>query len=384
LGGTVTNDPTIQFIHSGQAIFLKATGSDANVVFTESMKATAPTTVYNPIVATTGDQQMIANLMVVNNGANALLADGIRVRFNDAYQAATTDDIEKMGNFGENISSYRNGKKLIVEQRPLIAANDTIFLRITNAVAKDYRLQIGTIDFVQTNVTAYLEDTYKGSKTVLNLNGAVNDVDFSITSDAASANQDRFRIVFAGGKSAPVIFTHVKAGQQGSNVLVAWEVSNQADIKQYEVERSADGLNFTKVFTQTAIANIAMYNWLDNKPSDVNNFYRIRSITNSGEEKISQVVNVKLIKGNPGISCYPNPVVNGIISLRFTDMEKGDYQLRLLSTEGRLMFTQNMYHNGSNALQTLKPSGKIAAGNYMLDIIKPDNSHIHTAVVIIN
>lgn len=390
LGGTVTNDPTIQFIHSGQAVFLKATGSDANVVFTESMKAAAPTTVYNPIIATSGDQQIIANLMVVNNAGNIALADGIRVRFSDAYQASTADDIEKMGNFGENISSYRNGKKLIVEQRPTIAANDTIFLRITNAAIKMYRLQIGTIDFVQANITAYLQDIYLNTTTALDINGKTNEIDFSVTNDAASANPDRFRIIFSGGKSLPVIFTQVKAtqtagpGGQGNNVSVAWEVSNQDNIKYYELERSVDGLNFTKMFTQTANASNGIYNWLDIDPSDVNNFYRIRSFANNKEEKISQVVNVKLIKGNPGISCYPNPAVNGIISLQFTNMEKGNYQVRLVNTAGLLMFTQNIYHNGGNTTQVIKPAGNIATGNYILDIAKPDSSHIHKAVVIIN
>jgi trimeric autotransporter adhesin len=391
LGGTTTADPTIQFIHSGQAVFLKATGADANVIFTESMKATTPTTVYNPIVATSGDQQIIANLMVVDKTGGAdLLADGIRVRFNNTYQSATTDDIEKMGNFGENLSSYRNGKKLIVEQRPMIAENDTIFLRITNASIKDYRLQIGTIDFVQAKVTAYLQDIYLNKTTALDVAGKINEIDFSVTADAASANPDRFKIIFKGEKATPVIFTHVKAtqtagsGVQNNHVVVWWQVSNQADVQQYEVERSADGVNFTKMVTQTASVNNGTYNWLDTDPSNVNNFYRIRSISINGDEKISEQVNVKIVTGKPGISCYPNPVVNGMISLRFTNMQKGNYQARLINTAGVLLFTQNIFYAGDNAVQTLKPVANVATGNYVLDIVKPDNSHVQTAIVIIN
>jgi hypothetical protein len=65
-------------------------------------------------------------------------------------------------------------------------------------------------------------------------------------------------------------------------------------------------------------------------------------------------------------------------------MEKGNYQLRLINTSGLLMFTQNIFHNGSNTTQVLKPAGNIATGNYILDIGKPDNGHIHKTVVIIN
>ncbi len=386
LTGTVNNDPTIQFIHSGQAVFLKASTANANVVFTESMKAVAPTTVYNPIVATPGDQQIIANLMVVNAGT-ASLADGIRVRYDAAYQSSTADDIEKMGNFGENISSYREGKKLIVEQRPMIASKDTIFLRMTNLAVKDYRFQIGTVDFVQSNVTAFLQDTYLSSVTGIDLTGNINDINFSVTTDPASADQDRFRIIFAAAGPLPVSFTSVKAAQQAGNIAVEWKVSNQVNIKQYELEKSTNGSAFEKVNTQSVIGasgSDATYNWLDTKPVVGDNFYRVRSIGNGGEEKLSQLVNVKIAKGNPAVTVYPNPVVNRTVSVQFTDMEKGIYQLRIVSTTGQVVFTQTINHSGGSAVQTVKPGETISAGNYIMDIIKPDNSHIRKGITIVN
>jgi hypothetical protein len=157
-------------------------------------------------VNTGGEQQLITNLMILNPGNIASLADGIRVQYNDNYIAGINDDDEKMGNFAENISSYRGGKKLIVERRPMIGAHDTIFLRISNTGIKDYRLQIGAIDFVQTGIPAHLEDSYLGTSSSIELGGTVNNYDFSITADPASAAQDRFRIVFGTAvTSLPVL-----------------------------------------------------------------------------------------------------------------------------------------------------------------------------------
>jgi len=383
LPGSPTAAPNSRYIHSGQAFLLRATGTDASVVITEGMK-TGNLSVLNPIVNTAGDQQIVANLMIVNGANDPSLADGLRVRFDGTYKANTTDDILKMGNFAENISSYREAKKLIVEKRPMIQKTDTIFLRITNTGVKNYRFQIGTIDFVQTNVTAFLQDTWLNTNKPLNLDGSVTNVDFSITANPASANQDRFRIVFAAAAPLPAAFTNVKAAQENSHIAVEWKVTNQRSIAKYELEKSTDGVNFTKVNTQQAVtATDATYNWLDVNPVLGNNYYRIRSIGVGTDVKISQVVKVVMGKGiAPAITIYPNPVVNKTVTMLFTNMEKGVYQLRLFNTMGQLVLARSVNHTGGTAMQALVFDKGIAKGNYRLEIVKPDNSKISQSIII--
>ncbi len=389
LGGPATPDAMARYIHSGQAFFLRTTGTvgltDATVNFTEATKSSDVSTV-NPIIGGTNDQQMIVNLMIVNPGNIESLADGFRVRYDAAYSAELIDDIQKMGNFGENISSYRLSKKLIVEKRPMIVSKDTIFIRMTNTSVKDYRFQIGTLDFVQSSATAWLQDTWLNTVTGLNLTGAVNNIDFSVTSDPASANQDRFRIIFALNGPLPVTFTSVKAWQQNKDIAVEWKVSNQVNIQKYEVEKSTDGANFSKVSTQVAIGSNggnATYNWLDMNPVVGNNFYRIRSIGIGADIKISEMVLVKIVKGNPAITVYPNPVVNQIVHIKFTDMEKGDYQIRLINANGQLLLVKKITHTGTNLIQPIE-LGNMPGGYYQLEITKPDNSKTVKAITVIN
>ena len=299
LGGGPFPDATARYIHSGQAFFLRTTGTagitDATVNFIENYKVST-VSVVNPIVPTVGDQQLITNLLIRNTDNVVSLADGIRVRFDRNYSAGITDDIEKMANFAENISSYRGGKKLIVEKRPMIQSVDTIFLRITNAGIKDYRLQLGTIDFVQTELPAMLEDNYLHTTTKIDLQGSVTNYDFSVTADPASSATDRFMIVFGKGKiDVPVVIT-----------------------------------------------------------------------------------------GTKGISVYPNPVTNKMLTLQFNDMVKGIYQLRLINTVGQVVMTQQVSHNGGSSTQMIGLDKNATNGNYRLEIIKPDNSRVMKALVIID
>jgi hypothetical protein len=286
-------DNTLRYMQSGQAFLLKATGANANVVFTEAHK-TASVPVINPIVPTAGDQQLLVNLMIVNESNKTSLADGLRIRYDNSYRASVNDDIEKMGNFAENISSYREGKKLIVEQRPMIVAKDTVFLRTSNLGIRNYRLQINSIDFVQNGVIAILQDTWLKTKTRLNLDGNLNSFDFNVTADPASAAPDRFRIVFKGlAADVPVI------------------------------------------------------------PA-----------------------------GPKGITVYPNPVSNRTLQVRFTDMEKGMYQLRLVNVSGQDVFIKAVNHNGGDALQTVYLPHGTAKGSYRLVFIKPDETKITKSIVV--
>jgi hypothetical protein len=386
LGGTTT-DATARYIHSGQAFFLRTTGTsgttDATVQFTEPVKAAA-VSIVNPIVAGVDEQQLIVNLMLVNAGNVESLADGLRVRFNDSYSATVTDDVEKMGNFAENISSFRSGKKLIVENRPMITANDTIFLKMTNTGIKDYRFQMGTLNFVQPVVTAWLQDTYLNTNTPIDLNGAVNNIVFNVTAVSGSANPDRFRIVFNLSGPLPISITSIKAYQQNKDIAVEWKVSSELNMKQYEVEKSTDGINFVKMFTQPAIANNGtdiIYKWLDVTPVIGSNFYRIRAIENSASAKYSAIAKVALGKSDPAINVFPNPVTGTMFSVQFTAMEKGTYQLRLINMAGQVVSQQKLVHAGGSATQTVAVLN-IAAGEYQLQIIKPDNSTVIKPVII--
>ncbi len=384
LGGT-SSDPTARYIHSGQAFFLRTTGTsgttNATVNFTEATKA-SNVSVINPVMQGPTVEQLITNLMIVNPGNIESLADGIRVSFDDSYSADTTDDIEKMGNFAENISSYRETKKLIVENRPMISAHDTIFLRLTNTGIKNYRFQVGTLDFVQANVIAYLQDAYTGINTSLDLSGSINNVDFNVTTDPASAAPGRFMIVFGPGAPLPISFISIKAYQaaspvgQAANVAVEWKVASELNMKNYEVERSADGSAFSKVGAQTATGNNnndITYNWLDINPLLGNNFYRVKGIANSGEIKYSGIAKVTIGKAGSGITIYPNPVTNKMINVQFSGMDKGIYQVRLINSIGQVVFTQQLTHTGGSATKTIVLAN-VAGGNYQLEIIQPGNT----------
>ncbi len=148
------------------------------------------------------------------------------------------------------------------------------------------------------------------------------------------------------------------------------------NIQKYEVEKSTNGINFASATTKLATGNSSSdvtYSWLDVNVVTGDNFYRVRSIGIGGEIKYSTIVKVKIGKGNPVITVYPNPVINKTISVQLTGMDKGIYRLRLINTTGQVVFAKQLTHTGGSATQTVGLNN-VAAGNYQLEIIKPDNT----------
>jgi hypothetical protein len=327
------------------------------------------------------DKQLLLDLVTVDPGNFETYVDGLAVRYNTGYLASTADDIDKISRAGENIASYREVRDLSDEKRPLFYSTDTIFLHITNTGIRDYRFKIIMQQFSVTGLMAKVDDNYLHTSTLLDTYGSITNIDFSVTADPASADPFRFTIVIITARPLPVNITKFAATQQAKNIALEWKVSNQLNMLKYEVERSTNGINFTTAAVQSAIAgNSYTYNWVDEHTTTGNNFYRIRCVGITGSTSYSTIVNVKMGSDFSGINIYPNPVINNIIALQFTGMQKGIYNLRLLSSMGQVLFTNSINLNSSNSTQTVTPLGNMAKGNYYLEIVGPDNFKVSKSI----
>ena len=375
-------------IQSSQAFFVvTASNAPASIVFNENNKATENNLAMFRPASGAHPRHMSSlriSLYLPNTGSPALFGDGTMAEFAEQLSAGVDQqDAIKFNNINETVALIRNTRALAIERRPLITANDTLFLRLTKTTARKYRL-----DFIPTgldpSLTAFLEDSYTATSTPLNMVGNTS-YSFIINGDAASAKPDRFRIVFKTAGPLPVTFKTIKAYQQASNIAVEWEVGNELNIAKYEIEKSTDGINFVKVNTTSAMGanrTSTTYSWIDINPVTGNNFYRIRSIDQNGAFEFTRVVIVKTGKGTPAISVYPNPVTDGVIGVEFKNMQQGKYDLRLINSLGQVITIKRITHVAGTSMETMTPEGKMTTGTYQLEITAPDNNVSTIGVIV--
>lgn len=196
-----------------------------------------------------------------------------------------------------------------VEHHSNLAESDTVFYNLGQVRAKTYQFEFVAENIAPTGLAAFLEDTYLNTKTPVSLTGTTL-VDFNVIDEPGSYASDRFRLVLGRAAPVPVTFTSIRANKHDRNtIMVEWKVDNELNIHHYELERSADGRNFSKVNEQAARGNgsgaALVYNWLDINPLEGDNFYRVRSVGIANDNKLSQVVKVNMGKLPSEITVFP-------------------------------------------------------------------------------
>ena len=162
----------------------------------------------------------------------------------------------------------------------------------------------------------------------------------------------------------PVRLTSFKATAVASGIQLLWATSQEINTKQFEIEKSTDGIHFTGISKVASSGNSSIvhnYNLIDTKPVNGLNYYRLKTVDISGNFSYSNIV--KINYGLKNISIFPNPAIdmvtvqhpvstNAIIVI--TDMQ------------GRRINTQNI--NPANTSDNISVKN-LSKGQYMVKYI---------------
>jgi subtilisin-like proprotein convertase family protein len=369
-------------IQSSQAFLVQNAGAGSINVNENAKIVPTSSTVFRPMAPATNPVQFgyISTLLMYENGSidSLQLVDGALMMYrNDYSNDIDLEDAKKMNNFSsENFGVSSNGQWMQIEKRTGIQADDTIFFKAKSYRVRDYQLKIEAANIDQAGLSAFLEDKYLQTSTPVSLDGATV-YRFKVTVDSGAWRPDRFRIVFKQNVVLPVTFSSVKAYLNNEYINVDWKTEHELSIANYEVEKSTDGVRFTKAYTETNVVNNdrgAAYSWVDKNPLKGFNFYRIRSKDVNGTVKYTAVVKVLFGKSTPAITLYPNPLVDGTFNLYFVNEASGEYKLRLLNSAGQLIDAVKINHAATSPTETFKPKQQLLQGNYILEITKPDGT----------
>jgi endonuclease I len=176
----------------------------------------------------------------------------------------------------------------------------------------------------------------------------------------------------------PVTLTDITAVKNNETVWVKWNVSMETNAKQYEVERSIDGVSFNKVGL-VAAQNKPTYSFGDDNLLKANTlFYRVKMVDIDGRFTYSKIVSVKINNKAGAVTIFPNPAANEItVSLHQPMQNKA--VVKITDVAGKELMKQDVIAAQNNI--KLKVS-TLPAGKYLLFIISGDNV-IHDSFIIV-
>jgi hypothetical protein len=112
----------------------------------------------------------------------------------------------------------------------------------------------------------------------------------------------------AAASVLPVKFQSLEATSSSNSVTLKWMVAAEEHLSGYDVEKSIDGKNFSKIGFVSA-SNQPNYSFLDSKAS-ATIYYRIRSVDLDGRYAFSTIALVKAGKSLIVLNAYPSPFTN--------------------------------------------------------------------------
>ncbi|CAN5309694.1 hypothetical protein BH09BAC2_BH09BAC2_05460 [soil metagenome] len=184
--------------------------------------------------------------------------------------------------------------------------------------------------------------------------------------------------------AVPVTFVSLNAYQKNAGIQLDWNVANEIGIRNYEVQRSANGMNFGKQATVSAGINTGNYTWFDNAPNNGVNFYRVSAVDMEGKISYTNIVKIVTGNNNSSIIISPNPVIGKTVTLQMNNILKGDYNVSVISLSGQVVYTSKMNLSSGSTTQTLQLPAVITPGVYQLKVVTPDQQINTQRLVIAN
>ena len=362
-------------IESGQAFMVNST-SGGTITLTEASKVSGSNN--SVFRASTIISRLKTNLYAVI-GSETNLADGNAVVFNDDFSnEIDNDDAVKLSNMNENIGILSHHTILAIEAHKNLGAEDNIQYNISNLKKQNYQLQFVPSNMDLKSLNAFLQDKYLGTQTAVSLTQP-GQYDFAVTADQASFAADRFKIVFRPSSSATFDIT-LESKAVENNIQLGWKVDNENSVKQYEVEKSGNGIEFKKLGT---VANSSAGNYLftDKNPLAGSNYYRIKVVDHASGFKYSAVTKVLFKSAKSEITVMPNPVSGGRMNLYFVNQPAGSYAVRLINNLGQVFYSTTLNHAGENITRAISVPSQLD-GVYSLEIIQPNSSKISQKIII--
>ena len=225
--------------------------------------------------------------------------------------------------------------------------------------------------------TGTIPSNQSDAKLRMGIHGAYSDMRLAFSSKLlkAGANQIIFTMRTAGGASVGDIqFDYVRLEAAGTSLgdplpikslpltvtkenaaaVLQWSTLTEQNNDHFEVQRSADGKNFTSITNIASKGNSTGnvdYGFTDNAPLMGLSYYRIKQVDKSGKYSYSNVVSATFTSKDNALKLYPNPAKDNV-TLSFYAKEQGALVASIINAKGVVVkeFTINAT-TGSNTHQ---------------------------------
>lgn len=220
-------------------------------------------------------------------------------------------------------------------------------------------------------------------------NGAANIIQIGLTFTPTTVTFDPYAEVLANGSFAKntglaLLATNVldfSGKKEDKDVKLLLTIDQSNDYASFEIERSLDGSNFTRIGTQAAQNNGATsFTYVDhNVPSGVL-YYRIKVIDRDGSHIYTKTITISS-KNATLYTVTPNPAKDFIL-IGNNEAATAVVNVRIVDSKGRVVLNQAKKSISANSKLRVELAN-VAAGNYYVEIENDNKDKVVEKIVVI-
>jgi uncharacterized repeat protein (TIGR01451 family) len=283
------------------------------------------------------------------------------------FNGFTSGDARRILSDAEDINAYgcpsQGITRLSVVVPPCIPPADTVF----NGCITPYNLSL--LQIPRPGYTRYLNNTFATvtQATTAEIYYAVREL-YPGCTDTLIAD---FRLTCP----VPIELLSFNANYNGNQVVLQWKTATELNNREFQLERSIDGINFEKIATIPGAINsntIKTYNYTDgNLPATKTVYYRLIQIDVNDALKISGVKTVHLLQQLVNViridRIIPNPVTDNV-TLQVNTPQLDNVVVRILDLNGKLVSSQYKVLNSGNQNIPFNMAG-YGKGIYIVEVL---------------
>lgn len=222
---------------------------------------------------------------------------------------------------------------------------------------------------------------HAGDLTQLGTGDYVLELYYQISGSNTSGNCDEFSYESNGGGNftaefsiaspTAVNFSGLKGSAIGNAVQLKWSIENDVDVVSYDVQRSANSIDFQLLNTVSSkkSARPFEYSYTDLSPVTGNNFYRLKLNKSNGGVTYSGILKLIYNKSANNIIIYPVNQQSNSVSIYLKSVEKGSYRLSILNALGQNLYSKALNHDGLDKQVTVDGVSSLSKGAYRLVLL---------------
>jgi hypothetical protein len=367
------------------------TGSLVSSTGTTAWDATAQSGTYNNLVIGLAvdngsglnvQSTNVAGAAGVSGAGNLLLAAYDPLSTDQSFLVVGNDNGALTEEFNTDLPPSASGSSRLIRNWYVQNTNnvgrvnvgfDFTGIPITGAVGtpSDFRLMVnsaGDPTFAGGTTELYTPSSFSGE--VANFTGVTlaNGNVFAIISNAS------------GSTPLPVDFISFTAQPNDGNVDLNWVVGDNQQASSYEVDRSSDGVNFTKIAVLPNNADQTNYSFVDGNAGAGTHYYRVLETDQDGKSIYSKVVSATIGAGDFSVAVLNNPAVGKTdAQLQINAVGSGVAYIELWSLGGaRISLQQQAIGAGTTTISV--PMSNLAPGSYVVKVMVNNNTHVAQVV----